>query len=186
MTHSDLKISVYIATSLDGFIARPDGTIDWLIRPEYTIEGEDFGYATFMASVDSMVMGRNTYEKVLSMGTGWPYAGKYMVVLSTGQPAVPDNLAGTVEVRHLSPAEAVAYLRQRGFRHVYVDGGKTIQAFLRENLVDELIITQIPVLLGQGLPLFGETGRDIRLEHVQATAFPNGFVQSTYRIAASL
>ena len=177
------KISVYIATSLDGFIARPDGDIDWLHRPEYTLNGEDFGYAAFIASVDALVMGRHTYEKILSFGGAWPYAGKHVIVLSSGQSAVPDELAGRVEVLALPPAEIGKAIRQRGFQHVYLDGGKTVQAFLRDNLVDELTITRIPVLLGEGLPLFGETGRDIRLQHVRTDAFPNGFVQSRYRLA---
>lgn len=179
------KISVYIATSLDGFIARLDGDIDWLTRPDYTIDGEDFGYAAFMASVDALVMGRNTYEKVRSFGGAWPYGDKPVIVLSTSQPVVPDERTGRVEVLTLSPAEVVEHVRQRRFRHVYLDGGQTIQAFLRVNLVDELIITRIPVLLGRGLPLFGETGRDIHLQHVQTDSFPNGFVQSRYRLVMS-
>ncbi len=180
---SVLKISAFIATSLDGFIARPDGSIDWLTDPDYEIPGQDFGYQIFMNSVDVLVMGRNTYEKVLTFGE-WPYGNKPVVVLSNGQPTMPDELTVKVEVLSGSPAEVVSDLSKRGYQHVYLDGGQTIQGFLRDNLIDELIITRIPILLGQGLPLFGETGHDIRLEHVKTTAYPNGFVQSKYTVVA--
>jgi dihydrofolate reductase len=176
------KVSVYIATSLDGFIARPDGDIDWLTRPEDRIEGEDFGYKAFMDTVDVLVMGRNTYEKVLSFGGEWPYAGKHMVVLSSGNPIVPDALTKEVEVRQMTPAEVLQYLGERGFQHIYLDGGKTIQAFLREGLVQEMTLTRIPVLIGQGIPLFGETGHDIVLKHLETIPFVNGFVQSKYAV----
>lgn len=176
-----LKISAFIATSLDGFIARPDGNIDWLTDPSYDIPEQDFGYQVFMDSVDVLVMGRNTFEKVLTFDE-WPYANKPLIVLSNGQSTLPNKLTGKVEFMSGTPAEVVSDLSRRGFRHVYLDGGKTIQGFMRHNLVDELTISQIPILLGQGLPLFGETGHDIRLEHVRTTAYPNGFVQSMYRV----
>jgi dihydrofolate reductase len=178
---SVLKISAFIAISLDGFIARPDGSIDWLTDPDYEIPDQDFGYQTFMASVDALVMGRKTFEKVLTFDE-WPYADTPVVVLSHRPLTVPDALSGQVDFMAGSPAEVVSDLNKRGFQHVYLDGGQTIQGFLRDKLVDELTITQIPILLGVGLPLFGETGHDIRLEHVYTTAYPNGFVQSTYKL----
>lgn len=178
---SVLKISAFIATSLDGFIARLDGNIDWLTNPDYEIPEQDFGYQLFMNSVDVLVMGRNTYEKVLAFDE-WPYGDKHVVVLTNGQPTFPDEHTKAVEFLSGSPTEVISQLSKHGYQHVYLDGGQTIQGFLRDNLVDELTITQIPILLGQGLALFGETGHDIRLEHVQTTAYPNGFVQSKYRV----
>lgn len=181
---SVLKISAFIATSLDGFIARPDGNIDWLTDPAYEIPKQDFGYQIFMDSVDVLVMGRHTFEKVLTFEE-WPYGTKPVVVLSHIQALIPDELASKVEVLSGTPADIVGNLSKRGFRHVYLDGGKTIQGFLRDNLVDELTITRIPILLGQGLPLFGDMSHDTRLEHVRTTGYPNGFVQSIYRVTTS-
>lgn len=178
---SVLKISAFIATSLDGFIARPDGSIDWLTNPDYEIPEQDFGYQLFMNSVDVLVMGRNTYEKVLTFDE-WPYGDKPVVVLCHEPPTQPNEQGVKVEFLSGSPAEVVSQLSNCGFRHVYLDGGQTIQGFLRDKLVDELTITRIPILLGQGLPLFGELDHDIRLEQVQTTAYPNGFVQSVYKL----
>ncbi|MBO0938346.1 dihydrofolate reductase [Fibrella sp. HMF5335] len=174
-----LKLSVYIATSLDGFIARPDGAIDWLTAPEHTVPGEDFGYQAFIHTVDALVMGRGTYETVLAFGE-WPYA-KPVFVLSHTLTHIPEQLADKVQLLALSPADTVTYLAERGFQHVYLDGGKTIQGFLRAGLVDELTLSRMPILLGEGIPLFGVTGHDIRFEHLQTQAFPNGLVQSKYR-----
>jgi len=173
------KVSVYIATSLDGFIARENGDIEWLHEGPH-LEGEDFGYAAFMGSVDVLVMGRRSFEKVLTFGE-WPYT-KRVVVLSSGEVAIPERLSGKVEGTSLPPAALLDRLSKEGATHVYLDGGVTIQRFLAEGLVDELTITRIPVLLGQGLPLFGPLGKDVRLDHVETRAFDNGFVQSKYRI----
>ncbi|AQG78329.1 dihydrofolate reductase family protein [Spirosoma montaniterrae] len=173
------KTSVYIATSLDGFIARPDGTLDWLMDERYTIPGEDFGYQLFMDSVDTLVMGRNTYETVLGFDE-WPYAGKRVVVLSSGTPAVPDKLRNDVMVLSLPPAGVLDYIAQQGGQHVYIDGGQTIQRFLRDKCIDDLIITRMPVLIGEGIPLFGALAEDVLLSHLETKAFVNGAVQSRY------
>jgi dihydrofolate reductase len=172
-----MKASVFIATSLDGFIARPDGDLDWLIGSGQG-HGEDYGYNTFIADVDTIVMGRGTYEKVLTFGQ-WPYLGKRVVVLSSG--AIPQPPADA-DVRQLrgSPSEVVEQLTAAGARHAYVDGGQTVQRFLDAGLIQRLIITRVPVLLGQGIPLFGPTSRDIPLRHVATRAFGTGFVQSEY------
>lgn len=177
-----MRVSVYIATSLDGYIARPNGDIDWLTEGA-ELPGEDFGYAAFMATVDALVMGRRTYEKALSFDP-WPYAGKRVVVLSTGSPAVPAALAGSVEVASLPPEVLVERLSREGVSHVYLDGGATIQGFLAAGMIDEITLTRIPVLLGEGIPLFGHLARDVRLEHVETRAFANGFVQSRYRVSS--
>jgi dihydrofolate reductase len=121
-------------------------------------------------------------EKVLTFGE-WPYGDKKVIVLSHAQNLLPDKLADKVEVLALPPAELVLYLAERGYQHTYLDGGLTIQSFLRANLVDEITITRIPILLGQGLPLFGELTGDIGLQHIRTTSFPNGFVQSVYNVS---
>lgn len=170
-----MKKTVYIATSLDGFIARENGDLDWLPS-----EGdEDYGYATLMASVDTLVMGRNTFETVRSFGA-WPYAEKRVVVLSHRPLALPDELAETVETMGGTPAEIVARLAERDAEHLYIDGGEVIQQFLRAGLIDELILTRVPVLLGAGIALFGPTDSDIVLQHVTTRSFRNGLVQSHY------
>ncbi len=176
------KSSVFIAASLDGFIARPDGDIDWLHRPEYAMpDGDDFGYKRFIASVDALVMGRNSFEKVLSFPS-WPYDGTPVVVLSSRPRAIPTHLQNKVEVVNSSPADLVKALAAQGKKHLYIDGGITIQHFLQAGLIDEITLTQIPVLLGAGLPLFASIGREIALELVESRSADNGFVQSRYRL----
>ena len=176
-----IKCSVYIATSLDGFIARKNGSIDWLIGVNDPTSTEDYGYKVFFDSVDTLVIGRNTYELVLTFGE-WPYAGKNVVVLSTGSPKVPEHLAGSVEVTSLAPAELVKQLAAKGAQYLYVDGGKTIQSFLSAGLIDELTITLTPILIGEGLPLFGPLNQDLKLRHIETKAYPNGFVQNKYQL----
>lgn len=172
-----IKVSVYIAVSLDGFIARKNGDIDWLTGGE---SGEDYGYADFMSTVDHVVMGRNTFEKVLSFG-GWHYEKKVIVLTSRDLPLAPE-LSDKAEALHVSPRELIHELERRGVRHIYLDGGVTVQHFLREGLVDEMTITTIPILIGEGLPLFGALEEDVRLELLGSQAFKNGFVQNIYKV----
>lgn len=174
-----MRASVFIATSVDGFIARKDGSIDWLGNPE--ADGEDYGYQEFFASVDVLVMGRNTYETVLGFGA-WPYGDKRVVVLSRRPLMFPPGVPSSVSASSDEPAALVQRLEAEGARHLYIDGGITIQRFLAAGLINELTITRIPLLLGEGIPLFGPTGGDLPLQHVATRAFPNGFVQSRYRI----
>lgn len=174
------KVSVYIATSLDGFIARKNGDLDWLPIP--TEGGEDYGYAQFMSTVDAIVMGRNTFEKVISFG-GWHY-DKKVFVLSSRRLDIPSELNEKVEALHQTPRELIRELERRGIRHIYLDGGVTIQRFLREGLVNEMIITTIPVLIGEGLPLFGELEKDIQLELLDVSSFSNGLAQKKYKVLA--
>lgn len=169
-----MKASVFIATSLDGFIARADDDLDWLPPGG----GEEHGYEAFMATVDALVIGRRTYEKVLTFDT-WPYGEKPVVVLST-RPLAPTPPEAVVECMSGAPAEIVSRLTARGIRHVYVDGGITIQRFLEAGLIQRLIITRIPVLLGTGIPLFGPLQRDIVLQHVGTRQYASGLVQSEY------
>jgi dihydrofolate reductase len=173
-----MEASVFIATSLDGFIARPNDDLDWLPPGG----GEEHGYEAFMGTVDSLVVGRRTYEKVLTFDT-WPYGQKPVVVLSTRAlaPAPPEAV---VERMSGSPAEIVSQLSARGMQHIYVDGGITIQRFLQAGLIHRLIITRIPVLLGAGIPLFGPLQRDIVLQPVWTKQYASGLVQSEYVVAA--
>lgn len=172
-----MKTSVFIASSLDGFIAREDGNLDWLMA-RAPLDG-DTGYDAFMSGIDVVVMGRHTFETVLGFGA-WQYEGKRVVVLSRMLAEVPASLAGKV-VLHPGPVRALYdALLASGCQGLYVDGGQTVQSFLREDLVDELTITTVPVLLGRGIPLFGHTGHDIALRHTGTRQLPGGLVQLTY------
>jgi dihydrofolate reductase len=177
-----MKATVYIATSLDGFIAREDGAIDWL--PPIEVAGEDYGYQAFMDSVDALVMGRNTYEQILSF-EAWPYGNKPVIVLSSQPLPIPEAMTSTVESMTASPQAVVQQLAQRGYQQLYIDGGKTIQGFLAAGLIQELIIARIPILIGTGIPLFGAIPHDIRLHHLETRSFANGVVQSKYEVIQS-
>ncbi|MCS6846167.1 MAG: dihydrofolate reductase family protein [Candidatus Roseilinea sp.] len=172
-----MKFSVYIATSLDGFIARPDGSLDWL--PQAAPDGEDCGYQAFSDSIDTVLMGRGTYEKVLTFGD-WPYKTKRTVVLSSGQATIRNDLKPLIESSSLAPCALADYLEATGSKSVYVDGGKTIQSFLHAGLISEITLTVIPVLIGAGLPLFGPLSADVHLDLASSRSFANGMVQSTY------
>ena len=179
-----MKATVFIATSVDGFIARENGSVDWLPTEE-SVGSEDYGYQEFMSSVDALVMGRNTYELVLSFGS-WPYCEKPIIVLSNHKVEIPENVAKTVSVMSAIPSEVVQRLAERGYKHLYIDGGKTIRGFLREGLIQRLIITKVPILIGSGISLFGALPHDIRLRHLETLQFDSGLVQSKYEILNNL
>jgi dihydrofolate reductase len=172
-----MKATVFIATSLDGFIARPNDDLDWLPPGG----GEEHGYDAFMATVDALVIGRRTFDKVLTFDS-WPYGKKPVFVLST-RALAPAPSGAVVERLSGDPAEIVSQLAARDVRHVYVDGGITIQRFLQAGLIQRLIITRIPVLLGAGIPLFGALEHDIALRHVGTRQYASGLVQSEYVVA---
>jgi dihydrofolate reductase len=174
-----MTVSVFIGTSLDGFIARPNGALDFL--PEGG--GEPHGYNEFIATVDALVIGRNTFETVLTFPV-WPYGDKRVVVLSSRPLDLSAVRGGVVEQMAGPPAEIVAKLAASGAHHLYVDGGITIQNFLRLGLVDRLTITRVPVLIGAGVPLFGTLPRDVRLHHVATKHYPSGLVKSEYQVEA--
>ena len=177
-----MRASVFIATSLDGFIARPDGRLDWLPGADgEVVSGEDHGYGAFLAEVDAIVVGRLTFETVLSF-RGWPYGARPVAVLASRPVTIPPEHAAAVEAMPGPPAEILRRLAARGARHAYVDGGQTIQAFLAAGLIDRLVVTRVPILIGDGVPLFGPLARDIRLRHVRTEAFASGLVQSEYAI----
>ena len=172
-----MKASVFIGTSLDGFIARTNGDFDFLPPGG----GEPHGYDEFMATVDALVIGRKTFETVLTFEQ-WPYGGKTVVVLST-RPLAPAPRGAAVERMSGAPAEILSQLAARGIQHVYVDGGITIQRFLQDGLIQRLVITRVPVLIGTGIPLFGPGPRDIVLQHVGTRQYASGLVQSEYEVA---
>lgn len=173
-----MKGSVFIATSLDGFIARKDGSLDWLDLPE---DNEDYGFAAFIDSVDALVMGRNTFDTVAAMGE-WPYGDTPVIVLTHRPMDIPAALSDVVETSDLAPPDLAEALDRRDIRHVYVDGGATIRSFLEAGLVDRMIITTLPVLIGDGIPLFGGTVGDVALRHVNTVSYTNGPVQTTYDV----
>lgn len=178
----NLRQSVFIAASLDGFIARANGEIDWLDFDYGESDGGDYGYEAFFASVDALVMGRNSFEKVLSFGGEWYYEDKPVFVLSSGKVHIPDKLSATVSAMSGQPGDLVEQLAKKGLTHLYIDGGQTIQRFLNAGLIQKMTITAIPILLGDGIPLFGPLNNDIRLRHLSTKAFSNGFVQNTYEV----
>ncbi len=168
--------SVFVGTSLDGYLARSDGSLDFLPADG----GEPHGYEEFLASVDAIVIGRKTYETVLAFDT-WPYASKRVFVLSH-RPITAAPPGARVERLAGDPNEIMSHLAARRIRHVYVDGGSTIQGFLRAGLIHRLIITRVPVLIGSGVPLFGTLPTDLHLRHVATRSFASGLVQSEYWI----
>jgi dihydrofolate reductase len=172
-----MAVSIFVGTSLDGFIARANGALDFL-PPD---GGEPHGYTEFMASVDALVIGRNTFETVLGFDP-WPYGQKPVVVLSSR--AIDLSAAAEAVVEHMDgpPEQIVSQLAARGAHHLYVDGGITIQRFLRAGLVDHLVITRVPVLIGEGIALFGALPRDLRLAHIATTSYVSGLVKSEYRV----
>ena len=175
--------SVFIATSLDGFIAREDGSIDWLDRANRAVpSGEDCGYKAFFDSTDTLDLGRNTFELVLGF-PDYPYGDKRLVVLSSKGVDIPAALAKTVSWSSEAPADLVRRLESEGAKHLYVDGGITIQRFLAAGLIDEMTVTLIPVLLGRGKPLFGPLPGDVILTLVGSEAFDFGFVQLRYTVS---
>jgi dihydrofolate reductase len=176
------KVSVFVATSLDGFIARKDGSLDWLDRANAQVPpGEDGGFKAFMASIDVLVMGRYTFDKVMSFGQ-WPYGKTPVIVLTTKPFTVEPALQKTVSLSKESPEDLCERLGREGVKHIYIDGGLTIQSFLRANLIDELTITLIPVVLGEGKSLFGPQEKDVVLKHIATNSFDFGFVQLSYQV----
>lgn len=180
MTPTRPRVSIFMGRSLDNFIAKPDGDIRWLDEGEPPPEGEDFGYSAFIATVDRLVMGRNTFEKVLEFDE-WPYEVP-VIVLSRRLKEVPEHLHGRVTIDDAAPEALLERLVGEGVEHLYVDGGQVIQSFLRAGLVDTMTLTTLPIVIGAGRPLFGELGVELRLRHTATRSWENGLVQSTYEV----
>jgi dihydrofolate reductase len=170
-----VKLSVFCGVSVDGFLARPDGALDFLDAGGQ----EPHGFEEFYGGVDVVVMGRKTFEVVLTFGK-WFYGKKQVVVLSSRALDFSSVKSGVVEQMSGEPADIVAQLKKRGFKHAYIDGGMTIQRFLAAGLIDRLVVTRVPVLIGEGIPLFGPLPRDLSLRHVDTRSFRGGLVQSEY------
>jgi dihydrofolate reductase len=174
------RASVFVGTSVDGFIARTNHELDFLPAGG----GEPHGYEEFMSSVDALIIGRNTYDKVLGFDP-WPYGAKPVIVLTSRALTPPASPEAVVEYMSGSPHEILSRLASRGWAHVYVDGGITITRFLAAGLIQRLIITRVPVLIGTGIPLFGALPSDIKLDHVATRHYKSGLVQSEYVVVAN-
>ena len=176
---------VFIATSLDGYIARKDHTIDWLESQGTT--DEEHGYSQFIDTVDGIIFGRKTYEVVLNLTSGkWPYTKPVIVLSRTlNQSDISLHLNDKVTVTNQSPADLLDTVDQQGWKRAYIDGAMTIQSFLKTGLIEDLIITILPVLIGEGIPLFGNIPHDINLKLITSRQFPSGLLQSHYRVLYS-
>ena len=171
-----------MAMSIDGFIARADGDITWLHDPNYGVpDNLALEYKDFVATVDALVMGRHSFEKVFSFGQ-WPYDGTPVVVLFNKTLEFPEKLRSKVSQASGTPRDIVSQLEAKGKRHLYIDGGVTTQHFLRAGLITEMTITYIPILLGSGIPFFGTLDKDIALIHIETSSSSNGSVQSRYKV----
>lgn len=187
-----MKFSAFLATSLDGFIARSNGEIDWLEQANNRVPaGEDCGFANFFNSVDCLVMGRKSFEKVLTF-KDWPYSSKQVFVMSKNGIQIPERLSKTVTTTALQPIQLKEHLSGLGFKNIYVDGGEIISLFLRSGILDEITITRIPVLIHSGIPLFNKstdaTGSffdDLWLELAENRSWPFGFIQEVWRIKST-
>ena len=183
-----MKCSVYIATSVDGFIAKKDGSVDWLHTAgnlDAQMGDEDMGFNAFMDSVDCMIMGRKCMQTIANMNLTaeqWPYGDTRIIVLSNTLTDAPKNMQNKAEMYSGDLNALLAQLQRDGLQHAYIDGGVTIQAFLNLQRINEMIITRAPVLLGEGIPLFGKTSKPFKLEKAQAICFANEFVQERYTL----
>lgn len=186
MEHVKTKASVYIATTVDGFIADKDGSVEFLnqYQSSASVADGDMGISEFLNSIDLLIMGRKTFDQVISFGEDlWPYGDRQVWVWSRHPslvkiPQIRSNNAVAVST---SPQELLRMAQQKGYRHAYIDGGTTIQQFLQQGCIDDLVLTRVPILLGKGIPLFLETPR-LSLEHVSTYSYSNGLVQSHYRV----
>lgn len=184
-----MKCSVFIATSVDAYIADKNGGVDWLHTagdPNADMgNNADMGFARYLSSVDCMVMGRKCMDMIASMNLTpeqWPYGSIKVVVLSHTLKQPPKSLKDKVEMYGGDITDLVAQLEQQGFNHAYIDGGATITSFLNQKLINEITITQAPVLLGQGIPLLGRLDNKPEMAVVEMTAFANNFVQIKYHL----
>ncbi|MDY6898144.1 MAG: dihydrofolate reductase family protein [Cyanobacteriota bacterium] len=172
-----MKNYVYIATSLDGFIASSDGSIDWLYEIPNPSQS-DYGYAEFMNGIDAIVMGRNTFEKVLSFGD-WVY-DKPVFILSNSLTELPRDMVGKAKIVNGQIKNIVKQLNLQGYNNLYIDGSQTIQSFLKEDLIDEMIITLVPILLGDGFPLFDKLNKKLNFKHKKTEIYHHNLVKSHY------
>lgn len=173
------KNIVYIACSLDGYIADKDGGLDWL-HSIPNPDGVDMGFSKFISSIDAIVMGRNTFETVCSFDIEWPYSVPVFVMSNT-LTAISEKFSSKAELVKGTLNEILDTIHKKGHAKLYIDGGKTIQNFLREDLIDELIISTMPILLGGGVSLFGELSSPLNFEHISSEVFLDAIVQNAYK-----
>jgi dihydrofolate reductase len=169
---------VYIATSLDGYIADKNNNVDWL-HSIPNPDNSDMGYHEHLSMIDALVMGRNTLELVLSFGIEWPYS-KPVFVLSNTMTSVPKGYEDKITLIKGELTTIVKDLNSKGFNHLYIDGGITVQNFLKEDLIDEMIITTIPILLGGGIPLFGVLNEPLHFKCIKSTQLIDAICQSHF------
>jgi dihydrofolate reductase len=170
---------VFIAKSLDGFIAGKNGELDWL-ESIPNPENNDIGYVSLIQEIDAIVMGKTTFEVVCGFGGTWPYT-KHVFVLSNSLKDFPEKLKGKITLLKGNPQEILEMIHEKGFFKLYIDGGSTIQNFLKEDLIDELRITTIPILLGGGFPLFGDLPKPMEFVHLKSEVFLGQMVQDRYK-----
>lgn len=171
-----MRTAVYVGTSLDGFIAREDGSIDWLV--EFDSPDVTEGFEKFISRIDAVVMGRRTFEQVLTFPE-WLYT-RHVYVLSRSMKGVPEKASDKASILSVKPREVLDQLSRLGHSSLYIDGGSVIKSFLREDLVDELTVTTVPVLIGSGISLFGSLAKDMRFNHVRTVTHSRGLVESVY------
>lgn len=181
-----LKSSVFIATSLDGYISREDGSLDWLDNIMKKVpQDEDCGYLSFLDSVDVLAIGKTSFEKVLSFGQ-WPYREKPVYVLTDQTFDISDELKNDVYISSESPEELYERLSKEGFNHLYIDGGVSIQRFLAAGLINDITIITVPLIIGKGQSLFGGLGRDVSLKHIATESYDFGFTKSSYQVEKNI
>jgi len=172
---------MFMAMSLDGFVAREDFGLDWLMKQK--VDGEDHGNAVFMDFVDGIVMGSGSFRTVLAFET-WPYEKPVVVLSRTMKPTdIPEQLRDKVSVSALAPQQLMASLSEQGWKRAYIDGGKIIQSFMREGLIDDMTVTVVPILIGTGKRMFGALNADIDLRLLESKSFPSGLVTSRYEVS---
>ncbi|WOT04221.1 dihydrofolate reductase family protein [Shewanella youngdeokensis] len=183
-----LKCSVYIATSLDGYIATVDGEVDWLHtcgNLDADMGSEDMGFYAYINSVDCMIMGRKCMETISAMDLSpeqWVYGNMPIIVLSNTLKQPPENMQGKVEMYAGGIEDLLHILAKRGLKHAYIDGGATITSFINLKLINEMVITKAPILLGDGIALFGKIQGHVKLINAETKAYKNDFVQVKYDV----
>jgi len=184
-----MKCSSYIATSIDGFIATKDGSIEWLHSAgngkELTGENSDMGFAAYLATVDCMIMGRKTLQTIAAMNLApeqWPYGDLRIIVLSNSLKEIPNDLPGKTELFSGDLTRLIESLSDNGHKHAYIEGGTTIQSFINLKHLNEITITKVPIILGEGIPLFGEVSKHVQLDQAKSVSYENDFVQLKYRL----
>lgn len=184
-----MKCSVFIATSLDGFIARNNGSVDWLHtsgKPDADMRDQaDMGFNDYLSSIDCIIMGRKCMEVISNMNLTadqWPYGDKRIIVLSNTLSQAPENMKGKIELYSGDLTQLIEKLENEGHEHAYIDGGKTIQSFIQLGFIKELTISKAPIILGEGIPLFDKMNSNIELTQAKSMAYPNDFIQIKYTI----